>query len=98
MRNSRRNKSNYRRRNKTSKAILGSVNSGLTTVANTAKSIGQKSKPMIERGLSGIYGTLATGFNMGMKGVNMGMKGVNKGIKTVTFKKQTRRHRKTRRH
>ena len=91
MRNSRRNKSSNRRRNKTSKALLGSVNSGLTTVANTAKSIGQKSKPMIERGLSGIYGTLATGFNMGMKGVN-------KGLKTVTFKKQTRKHRKTRRH
>jgi hypothetical protein len=73
---------------------LKSVNKGLTTVGSVAKGVAKQSVPVIEKGVSAVYGTMATGFNLGVKGV----KTVAKGVKTVTKKRRTRRHKKSRRH
>ena len=56
------------------------------------------SLPVVEKGVSAVYGTMATGFNLGLKGVK-GVSGVAKGM---TKSKRSRRNkkggRKTRRH
>jgi hypothetical protein len=79
---------------KTSEKALPAVNNGLKNVGIVAKKVAVKSIPIVEKGVSVVYGTMATGFDLGVKGV----KGVAKGI---TNKKRSRRHgkrRKTRRH
>ena len=49
------------------KSAVPVVKSGLKTVGSTVKTVAIKSAPTINKGLAGIYGTLATGFNMGVK-------------------------------
>ena len=73
---------------------LPAVNNGLKNVGIVAKKVAVKSIPIVEKGVSVVYGTMATGFDLGVKGA----KTVAKGI---TNKKRSRRHgkrRKTRRH
>jgi transposase len=80
----------------TSQKALPVVNTGLKTVGKAAK----ESVPIIEKGVSAVYGPMATGFDLGVKGV----KTVAKGVKTVakgvkgSKKRHTRRHKKTRRY
>jgi hypothetical protein len=49
------------------KSAIPAVKKGLKTVGSTVKTVAIKSAPTINKGLEGIYGTLATGFNMGIK-------------------------------
>ena len=78
---------------KTTKNVIPVVESGLKTVGTTAKNVSTKAKPYVEKGVSSIYGVLATGFDMGVKGVS-------KVASNVISKKskKTKKHRKTRRH
>jgi 6-phosphogluconate dehydrogenase (decarboxylating) len=90
-----------RRNIRNSKRVLNTVNTGLKNVTNTAKIIGQKSKPIIETGLSGIYGTLAKGFNLGITGVSKGVNAVKKITAKQRYNKSHKKHnyhKKTRRH
>lgn len=64
----------------TTKKVLPVVNSGLKTVGKSV----QKSAPIVEKGIAGIYGALATGFDMGIKGV----KSISKKYKKNTTKKR----------
>jgi hypothetical protein len=84
---------------KTSSKVLPVVDKGLKTVGTTAKDVAKISLPVVEKGVSAIYGTMATGFNLGVKGVK-GVSGVAKGM---TKSKRSRkggksRKNKTRRH
>jgi hypothetical protein len=83
---------------KTSNKVLPTVDKGLKTVGTTAKDVAKISLPVVEKGVSAVYGTMATGFNLGLKGVK-GVSGVAKGM---TKSKRSRRNkkggRKTRRH
>ena len=83
---------------KTSNKVLPVVDDGLKTVGSTAKDVAKISLPIVEKGVSAVYGTMATGFNLGVKGVK-GVSGVAKGM---TKSKRSRRHKKggkkTRRH
>jgi hypothetical protein len=54
----------------TSQLAVPVVKKGLKTVGSTVKTVAIKSAPTINKGLEGIYGTLATGFNMGLEGVS----------------------------
>lgn len=72
---------------KTSNKILPVVDTGLQKVGTTAKDVAKTSVPIVEKGVSVVYGTMATGFDLGVKGV----KGVAKG---VTKTKRTKRNRK----
>jgi hypothetical protein len=51
---------------RTTKRVLPVVKSGLSTIGQNVKSAATKSEPAIKQGFKSIYGTLATGFNMGM--------------------------------
>ena len=79
---------------KTSNQLLPVVDKSLKTVGTTAKDVAKISLPVVEKGVSAVYGTMATGFNLGVKGVK-GFSGVAKGM---TKRKRSRRHKKTRRH
>ena len=50
------------------------VETGLQKVGETVEFAAKKSAPIIDKGVEGIYGTLATGFDMGVKGVKKGIK------------------------
>jgi len=62
---------------KTTTKAVPMVKSGLKSVGSTVKSVAIKSAPTVNKGLEGVYGALATGFDMGIKGVS-------KGVSTVS--------------
>jgi len=62
----------------TSEKALPVVDKGLKTVGTTAKYVAVKSAPVVEKGASAVYGTLATGFDLGVKGAKTLAKGVTK--------------------
>ena len=72
---------------KSSNKILPVVDTGLKTVGSTAKDVAKLSVPIVEKGVSAVYGTMATGFNLGLKGV----KGVNSVAKGMTNSRSSRR-------
>jgi len=80
MAKSRKNRSSSILKNitKTTVSAFPVVGKGLTKVGNVAKGVASKSAPVVERGVSSIYGTLASGFNLGAKGLKTVAKGVSK--------------------
>jgi hypothetical protein len=81
-----------------SKRALPAVNKGLTKVGSTAKDVAQKSIPIIEKGASVVYDTMATGFDLGVKGANTVAKGVKNITKKRHSKRRSHRRRSHRRH
>lgn len=70
---------------------LTNVNHGLEHIGNTAK----KSAPIVEKGVAGVYDTLATGFDMGVKGISKVKKTLtikHKRVKTRNNKKRKSYH------
>ena len=51
---------------KTTKRVLPIVKTGLSKIGQNVKVAATKSEPAIKQGFKSIYGTLATGFNMGL--------------------------------
>ena len=76
---------------KTSEKALPAVNNGLKNVGIVAKKVAVKSIPIVEKGVSVVYGTMATGFDLGVKGAKTVAKGVS-----ISNKKRSKRHRKSR--
>jgi len=62
---------------KTTERAIPVIGEGLKTVGNTAKVAVVKSAPVVENGASIVYGTLATGFDMGVKGAKTVAMGVS---------------------
>ena len=62
----------------TSKKALPVVDKGLTKVGNVAKDVAVKSAPIIENGVSVVYGTMAKGFDLGVQGARTVAKGISK--------------------
>jgi hypothetical protein len=71
----------------TGKKAMPVVGEGLKTVGTTAKYVAVKSAPVVEKGVSKVYGTLASGFDLGVKGVNTLAKGARKMTKHRRYKK-----------
>lgn len=76
---------------------LSTVNRGLTSVGTTAKRVATASIPIIEKGVSAVYGTMAKGVDLGIKGV----KTVTRGMKRRSLarsmrggRRRTRRYRR----
>ena len=80
---------------KTTEKAIPVIGEGLKTVGNTAKVAVVKSAPIVEKGASVVYGTLATGFDMGIKGVKTVAKGVSK--KRSSRRRKTSKRRTSRR-
>jgi hypothetical protein len=76
---------------KTSASALPVVGKGLKEVGVLAKGVAVKSAPVVEKGVSSVYGTLASGFNLGEKGLKSIAKGVSK-------KRRAKGGRKSRKH
>ena len=90
-----RGKGTFKKMIKTTQKAIPVIGEGLKTVGNTAKVAVVKSAPIVEKGASVVYGTLATGFDMGIKGVKTVAKGVSEkrsGRRRKTSKRKTRRH------
>lgn len=81
----------FRKLKKTTKKVIPTIETGLKKVGSTAKSISVKAKPIVEKGVSSVYGLLATGFDMGVKGVS-------KVASKMSTGKKTRKNRKSRKH
>jgi hypothetical protein len=54
----------------------------LSKIGQNVKVAATKSEPAIKQGFKSIYGTLATGFDMGIKGVSKGVSKVSKMTKS----------------
>ena len=72
------------------KKAIPVVAAGLKTVGTTAKVVAEKSAPVLEEGVSTVYGALATGFDMGIKGANT----VAKGVSKITKKRHVKHNKK----
>jgi len=93
---SRKNRGNLIKKmtNATNKA-LPVVDKGLRSVGSTAKSVAKVSVPVIEKGVSAVYDTMATGLDLGMKGVKTVTKG---GSRRRRSHRRSRGGRRSRRH
>ncbi len=86
----------------TANKALPAVDKGLKTVGKTAKDVASTSIPVIEKGVSAVYGTMATGLDLGVKGVKSVTKTVTRGglrrSRKMSGGRRSRRHRSRRRH
>jgi len=80
-------------RNTTSKIIPG-MQYGIQKVGSTVQNVATGTVPMVKKGFSQVYGTLATGFNMGMNGLKNGVDSVKK---VVVIQKSRPKHRHSKR-
>jgi hypothetical protein len=94
-RNSRKGKGFIRR---TANKTLPVVNKGLTTVGTTAKDVAAVSIPVIEKGVGVVYGTMATGLDLGVKGVKTVSKNISKRSRSRSASRSLAGGRRTRRH
>ena len=74
----------------TTKSALPVVNTGLKKVGTVAKDVASASMPIVEKGVSAVYGTMATSVDLGIKGV----KSVARGVKKISRKRRATRTRK----
>ena len=79
--------------NNTSSKAVPMVKSGLKSVGSTVETVAIKSAPTINKGLEGVYGALATGFDMGIKGVSKGVSKVSKMSKSRSRSRSSSRSR-----
>jgi hypothetical protein len=99
MAKSRRNRKNFIKNiAETANKTLPIVDDGLKTVGNTAKGVAKTSVPVIEKGVSAIYGSMVTGLDLGVKGAKSVAKGVTKFKKTRGRKSRSRKSRVGKRH
>ena len=72
---------------KTSNKAIPVIRKGLNTIGRTTTSVAKKSAPFIEKGVANVYGTLATGFDLGVKGAKNVANGVNRFTQNKRFNK-----------
>ena len=75
---------------KTADKTLPVVDKSLKTVGTVAKDVTEASIPVIEKGVSAVYGTMATGLDLGVKGV----KSVSKSMRSRSRGRSISRRRK----
>ena len=68
-RKNRSRKNFFRKITNTGKNAIPVVKTGLKTVGNTAKVVAVKAAPSVEKGVSSVYNTMVTGYDLGVKGV-----------------------------
>ena len=74
------------------------VKKGLKNVGSVTMSVTKQATPVVEKGLGVVYGTLASGFDLGVKGLKKGINFVSTGSKSKrrttrkSNKNRSRRH------
>jgi hypothetical protein len=68
----------FKKIKKTTSKAVPIVKTGLKQVGTTVKNVAVKSAPIVNKGLEGVYGVLATSVDMGIKGIKHVSKGVSK--------------------
>jgi hypothetical protein len=71
----------------TGKKALPIVSSGLKTVGSTAKNVAVNSVPLVQKGISNVYGTMAKGINLGVTGAE----NVVSKVKSMTKKRHSKK-------
>ena len=74
------------------KKALPVVNKGLKNLGSTAKEVAIKSAPIVEKGVSVVYGTMAKGFDLGIQGVKTVAKGMSKRRHSKKGGRKGKRH------
>jgi hypothetical protein len=97
MTKSRKQSRKYNTLTKMTETALPVVGDSLKTVGYTAKGVIVKAAPLVENGASAVYGTLATGFDMGIKGAKTVAKGISKKTRSGRTRKVKRKTRKNKR-
>ena len=82
----------YKKPMKMLKNTSKSAAHGLKKVGSVTKSVIASSGPIVEKGVSKVYGTLATGFDLGIKGAKSVASGVSKMTKRKRSNRKSRRH------
>ena len=82
----------------TTNKVLPVVDNGLKTVGSVTKTLAKKSVPIVEEGVSAVYGTMTTGFDLGVKGVKNVASSISMSKKRSHKKGGRGRRRRTRRH
>lgn len=75
---------------RTASKTLPVVDKSLKTVGIAAKDVAEASIPIVEKGVSAVYGTMATGLDLGVEGV----KSVSKRLKSRKISRSLARSRK----
>ena len=70
---------------KSVKKALPVINKNIKNAGVMAKGVAKETIPIVEKGVSAVYGSLATGFNLGVKGA----KDVSNKIKSVSRKSRS---------
>ena len=88
---------------KSAEKVAPVVKDSLKTAGVVAKDVAKETIPIVEKGVSAVYGTLASGFNLGVTGAKNVAKGVNKLSKktrrnTKKSKRRSLKHRVSKRH
>jgi len=83
---------------KTANKALPVVNDSLETIGNTAKGVAIKSAPVIEKGVSAVYGTMASGLDLGVEGAKTVARGMSKSKRRRSRRSRSRKGGKSRRH
>ena len=73
--------------------VLPVVNKGLEKIGKTSKNVIVKSRPYLEKGVSVVYDTLSTGFDLGIKGAKSIANKMQKSRKNKSRKSQRRSRR-----
>jgi len=73
--------------------VLPFMKTNFSNARSIAKGVAKETIPVVEKGVEKVYGTMSTGFNLGIKGA----KNVATGIKSVVTKRRKSRSRKSRR-
>ena len=92
MAKTRKHSKGYKKPMKMLKNTSKSAARGLKKVGSVTKSVIASSGPIVEKGVSKVYGTLATGFDLGIKGAKSVASGVSKMTKRKRSNRKSRRH------
>ncbi len=74
-----------------SKKALPVVDKSLKRVGVAAKDVAIKSAPIVENGVSVVYGTMAKGFDFGVQGARSVAKGISKKTRSKKGRRTRRR-------
>ena len=76
---------------KTATKVIPIVGDGLKKVGSTAKGLAKTSVPIIEKGVSVVYKTMATGVDLGVKGARSVAKNIKKSYKYKNYSHKSKK-------